>query len=93
MLKRKAAGANLITVDALLQAPKWVLKMFYNGLIVAARERVFPKAWEMVIYVLLRKPRGDQRQVCNRRDIALMANDLKKSRCLVGLSRCQFMIE
>ena len=38
---------------------------------------VFPSKWNLVIYVLLAKPRGDQRLVGKRRDIALLAQDLK----------------
>ena len=37
----------------------------------------FPEEWQRVIYVLLRKPRGDQRLVSKRRDIALMSQGMK----------------
>ncbi len=49
----------------------------YEGLAEFASSGVFPPKWNTVIYVLLAKPRGDQRRVCKRRDIALLAQDLK----------------
>ncbi len=75
--KRKAAGANRVTLDALVQAPEWVRRGVHEGLAEFATSGVFPPKWNLVIYVLLAKPRGDQRLVCKRRDIALLAQDLK----------------
>ena len=75
--KRKAAGANRVTLDALVQAPEWVRRCVHAGLAEFASSGVFPAKWDLVVYVLLAKPRGDQRLVGKRQDIALLAQDLK----------------
>ena len=50
--KRKAAGANRVTLDALVQAPEWVRRGVHEGLAEFATSGVFPpKKWNLVIYV------------------------------------------
>ena len=73
----KAAGLNQITVELLLEAPEWLREIYYEGVRACALQKEFPKAWKTIIYVLLAKKHGDQDTVGARRDIALMAQDLK----------------
>ncbi len=40
--KRKAAGANRVTLDALVQAPEWVRRRVYEGLAEFASSGLFP---------------------------------------------------
>ena len=76
-------GADEISVDWIRRSRTWVKRLFYQGLLKCAESRDFPEEWMRIIYVLLRKKRGDQRLVAKRRDIALMAH----KRALVKVSR------
>ena len=66
-------------IDMLLApgVPEEVLLLYFHGLRECALTKVFPKAWQRVIYVLLVKPGKDSRLVRERRDIALMAQGMK----------------
>ena len=57
--------------------PDELLRMYYQGIKGCALSSQFPEEWRRVIYVLLRKPKGDQRLVAKRRDIALMCQGMK----------------
>ena len=77
MGRGKALGADEISVDWIRRSRTWVKRLFYQGLLKCAESRDFPEEWMRIIYVLLRKKRGDQRLVAKRRDIALMAHTMK----------------
>ena len=74
---RKAAGAGGVRLEALSAAPQWVQRRFWQGMLRCVREGAFPPEWSKVQYVLLVKKHGNQALVRERRDIALMPQDMK----------------
>lgn len=78
MPKGKAVGAGGFTCELLRAAGEVAQRAFYDALIHGVREGVVPKEWSTVIYALLAKPPpNDPELVGERREIALMAHDLK----------------
>lgn len=77
-MQGKAVGAGGLSVELLLASSHEVRWIFYNAILSdVERGRVAP-AWRRVIYVLLRKPPpNDPALVSQRREIALMPQDLK----------------
>ena len=75
--KGKAAGAGGVRLEALARAPLWIRRRFWQGTLACARTGVFPPEWYRVEYVLLEKKYGSQALVGNRREIALMPQDMK----------------
>ena len=52
--------------------PMEMLRLYYEGVRGCAAGLEFPEEWRRVLYVLLRKPRGDQRLVRKRRHKILL---------------------
>ena len=74
----KAVGHGGFSIELLLHADRCVQKAFYECLMADLRGEVFPESWRRVIYVLLTKPLpSNPALISERREIALMAQDMK----------------
>lgn len=74
----KAVGAGGFHIELLRQAGGAAQRAFYDAMIADIREgRRVPAHWRKVLYVLLEKPGNDNSRVDQRREIALMAHDMK----------------
>lgn len=74
----KAVGAGGFSIELLINADEGTKEAFYNCLIADLKGEVYPEEWHRVIYVLLVKPApSNPALITERREIALMAQDLK----------------
>lgn len=76
--KGKAVGAGRFSIELLLHADNEVKFAFYEALMADVKELHFDSRWRRVLYALLAKPPpNDPNKVSGRREIALMAQDMK----------------
>jgi len=76
--KGKAVGAGGFSIELLINADEEVKQAFFNCLIADLKGEVYPPEWKRVIYVLLVKPAPSNASlISERREIALMAQDMK----------------
>ena len=74
----KAVGPGGFSSELLRDAPEAVLKTIYEALMEDVRRGVVSESWKRVVYVLLvKKPPNNPNLISERRDIALMAQDMK----------------
>jgi ribonuclease HI len=74
----KAVGHGGFSIELLIHADREIKKAFYECLMADLRGGEFPPSWRKVIYVLLAKPPpSNQALISERREIALMAQDMK----------------
>ena len=74
----KAVGAGGFSAELLRAAGEAVQRAFYEALICDVREKQVPDEWRTVLYALLVKPAPSNADVVSeRREIALMAHDMK----------------
>ena len=74
----KAVGYGGFSIELLLNADRCIKEAFYECLMADLRGGVFPASWRRVIYVLLTKPLpNNPALISERREIALMAQDMK----------------
>ena len=74
----KAVGAGAFNIELLLHAGDRIQRIFYEALMMDLRNGVMSEDWHRVLYVLLVKPPPDDPNlVSGRREIALMAQDMK----------------
>ena len=74
----KAVGSGGFSIELLIHADREIKKAFYDCLMADLRGGEFPSSWRKVIYVLLTKPPpSNQALISERREIALMAQDMK----------------
>ena len=74
----KAVGYGGFSIELLIHAGREVKRAFYDCLIADLLGGEFPPSWRKVIYVLLAKPPpNNQALISERREIALMAQDMK----------------
>jgi ribonuclease HI len=74
----KAVGHGGFSIELLINADRGVKEAFYECLMADLRGEVFPESWRRVIYVLLTKPLpNNPALISERREIALMAQDMK----------------
>ena len=74
----KAVGHGGFSIELLIHADRCVKEAFYECLMADLRGEVFPDSWHRVIYVLLTKPLpNNPALISERREIALMAQDMK----------------
>ena len=74
----KAVGYGGFSIELLIHADREIKRAFYDCLMADLRGGEFPPAWRKVIYVLLTKPPpSNQALISERREIALMAKDMK----------------
>jgi ribonuclease HI len=74
----KAVGHGGFSIELLLHADRCVKEAFYDCLMADLQGGVFPESWRRVIYVLLTKPLpNNPALISERREIALMAQDMK----------------
>lgn len=77
-MQGKAVGAGGLSVELLIAAAHEVRWMFYRAIMDDVERGSIAPAWRRVIYVLLRKPPpNDAALISQRREIALMPQDLK----------------
>ena len=74
----KAVGHGGFSIELLIHADRCVKEAFYECLMADLRGEAFPDSWRRVIYVLLTKPLpNNPALISERREIALMAQDMK----------------
>jgi ribonuclease HI len=74
----KAVGHGGFSIELLIHAGREVKRAFYDCLMADLLGGEFPPSWRRVIYVLLAKPPpSNQALISERREIALMAQDMK----------------
>ena len=74
----KAVGYGGFSIELLIHADREIKKAFYDCLVADLRGGDFPPSWRKVIYVLLTKPPpNNPALISERREIALMAQDMK----------------
>ena len=74
----KAVGHGGFSIELLIHADRSVKEAFYECLMAELRGGTFPDSWRRVIYVLLTKPLpNNPALISERREIALMAQDMK----------------
>jgi hypothetical protein len=74
----KAVGHGGFSIELLINADRGVKEAFYECLMADLRGEAFPESWRRVIYVLLTKPLpNNPALISERREIALMAQDMK----------------
>jgi hypothetical protein len=74
----KAVGYGGFSIELLIHADREIKKAFYDCLMADLRGGDFPPSWRRVIYVLLTKPPpNNPALISERREIALMAQDMK----------------
>ena len=74
----KAVGAGGFHAELLWQASDEIKRVFYDALMADLRNQVVPVEWRTVLYALLVKPPpNDPTVVAERREIALMAHEMK----------------
>ena len=74
----KAVGYGGFSIELLIHADREVKRAFYDCLMADLLGGEFPPSWRKVIYVLLAKPPpSNQALISERREIALMAQDMK----------------
>ena len=74
----KAVGHGGFSIELLIHADRGVKEAFYECLMADLRGETFPESWRRVIYVLLTKPPpNNPALISDRREIALMAQDMK----------------
>eukprot|EP00900_Chrysochromulina_parva_P012250 jgi/Chrpa1/21025/Chrysochromulina_OHIO_Genome00025652-RA len=74
----KAVGHGGFSIELLIHADREIKRAFYECLMADLRGGEFPPSWRKVIYVLLAKPPpSNQALISERREIALMAQDMK----------------
>ena len=74
----KAVGYGGFSIELLIHADREIQKAFYDCLMADLRGGDFPPSWRKVIYVLLTKPPpSNPALISERREIALMAQDMK----------------
>jgi hypothetical protein len=74
----KAVGYGGFSIELLIHADREIQRAFYDCLMADLRGGVFPPSWRKVIYVLLTKPPpSNPALISERREIALMAQDMK----------------
>ena len=74
----KAVGECGFSIELLRAADEWVLRAFYRALLKDLADSTLSSDWSVVLYALLLKPLPNNASlVCGRREIALMAQDLK----------------
>ena len=74
----KAVGAGGFSIELLANADEPTQKLFYECLMSDVRRQAYPPEWREVIYVLLVKPLpSNPLLLTQRREIALMAQDMK----------------
>lgn len=77
-MQGKAVGAGGLSVELLLAAGRDVQWLFYRALLHDVESGTISPEWRQVLYVLLRKPPpNDAAIIAQRREIALMPQDLK----------------
>ena len=78
MPKRKGVGASGWSVELLLAADANLRRMFYEAIMADLAGGTIADSWRRVLYVLLVKPApNDARRISERREIALMAQEMK----------------
>lgn len=78
MPKRKGVGSSGWSVELLLAADANLRRMFYEAMMSDLEGKTLADSWRRVLYVLLVKPApNDARRVSERREIALMAQEMK----------------
>ena len=78
MPKRKGVGSSGWSVELLLAADANLRRMFYEAVMSDLEGKTLADSWKRVLYVLLVKPApNDARRVSERREIALMAQEMK----------------
>ena len=74
----KAVGYGGFSIELLIHADREIQRAFYDCLMADLRGGDFPPSWRKVIYVLLTKPPpSNPALISERREIALMAQDMK----------------
>ena len=74
----KAVGAGRFHAELLWQADERIKRAFYKALLADLKNEVVPKEWKVVLYALLVKPPpNDPTVIAERREIALMAHEMK----------------
>ena len=74
----KAVGYGGFSIELLIHADRGIKRAFYECLMADLRGGEFPPSWRKVIYVLLTKPPpNNPALISERREIALMAQDMK----------------
>ena len=74
----KAVGYGGFSIELLIHSDREVKRAFYDCLMADLQGGDFPPSWRKVIYVLLAKPPpNNQALISERREIALMAQDMK----------------
>ena len=78
MARGKAVGAGGLSVEMLLEAGRDVQLGFYEALMADVKGGTLSPQWRVVLYALLAKPPpNDPTVVAERREIALMPQDMK----------------
>lgn len=89
MQNGKAVGEGGFSVELLKRAGEGVLEMFYDAKMADIKRETIPAAWKKVLYVLLSKPPpNDPALIGGRREITLMAQDMKL--CLQMVRRAAY---
>ena len=74
----KAVGAGGLHAELLWTAGESAQRVFYDALMADLRRGAMPDEWHKVLYALLVKPKPSNPEVvAERREIALMAHDMK----------------
>ena len=78
MPRGKAVGAGGLSMEMLLAAGVDTQRAFYRAMMSDLRGKRVPSEWKTVLYALLVKPApNDPEVVAQRREIALMPQDMK----------------